>query len=700
MKKKNFSFLEKFFIGKKNFFSSKKFIFSSWIVFFLIIFYFNIWNFFPVEIKKIPESQIFFDINREKIWEKIFDKKFRHQEIKFSEIPDFLKKAIIQIEDKNFYSNNWIDFFALIRATKNNISEWKIIEWWSTISSQVIRNYFWLNEKRWFWKKLAEFFYAISLNQNYSKEEILEFYLNWIYFWFLNYWIENASEFYFWKELKNLTKAEQIALLVIPKNANKYNPIENPENFRERYEKILNFLNEKKIFNKEEFLLVKNEKLFFQENPEKSSVKEYSRDFLEKQNLEWKEIFSTFDLNLSQKIEEIWISTLRKLERKNVWDFAVIIADKNTNEIKVAIWWKSFFWKNWEYNSVFAKRQVWSTLKPLLYWLAFEKFWYDKNTKILDLPVSFATKENYSYEPKNYSLKYKWEVSLWEALSQSINIPAVKLLDEIWVENFMNFLEKLKINLPEKPDFYWLSLALWTWEISFLKLVQAYSIFTNWWNFCEFTFLKWEKKSCKKILSEKSANEIIEILSDSKVKLDWFPTNSNLDFWNKKIFVKTWTSRNFKDNYSIWFDKNFLIWVWVWNKDWSEMKWVSWASWAWEIFRKIIFHLEEKFWENEEFISENFSDENKNFSDKNFFKITSPLSWTVFKKEEFLSDEQQKIKIDFFAGKNFDEKKIFYDWEEVFWDFLDLEIWRHEVEILFFEGWVEVWRGGSWFLVE
>jgi len=691
--KKNFKFLKKNFIGKTKIFWI---ILLSW-----IIFYLNIWNIFPVEIKKIPESQIFFDKNWEKIWEKIFDKKFRHQKINFSEIPDFLKNSIIKIEDKNFYSNNWIDFLALLRAIKNNILEWKIIEWWSTISSQVIRNYFWLNKKRWFWKKFKEFFYAISLNQNYSKEEILEFYLNWIYFWFLNYWIENASEFYFWKELKNLTKAEQIALLVIPKNANKYNPIKNPEKFKERYEKILNFLNEKKTFNSRknssekfwegfsnEFLLIKNEKLFFQKKLEESSVKEYSRDFLEKKlsqqnngfppSREWqKTIFSTFDIKLSEEIEEIWISTLRKLEWKNVWDFAIIIVNKETNEIKVAIWWKSFYWKNWEYNSIFAKRQVWSTLKPLLYWLYFEKFWFNKNSKILDIPTHFATKENYSYEPKNYSLKYKWKVTLWEALSQSINIPAIKILEKIWVENFMNFLGKLWINLPESPDFYWLSLALWSWEISFLKLVQSYSIFTNWWKFCEFIFLKWEnknhKKICKKIFSEKTTNEIVEILSDSKIKLDWFPVNSNLDFWNKQIFVKTWTSRNFKDNYSIWFDKNFLIWVWVWNKDWSEMKWVSWATWAWEIFRKIISHLEEKYWENEIFISEKFSPwaslsfwaTAKNLESQ--FKITSPLSWTVYKKENFLSDEEQKIKLDFFSWKIFDEKKIFYDWKEIFW---------------------------------
>ncbi len=188
-------------------------------IFFIILFFYISLYFFPINIKKIKPSTIIYDSNNIEIWEIINDKKTRHIFIKIKEIPDFSKKAIVLIEDKNFYNNSWIDFSAIFRAIINNFKSSEKIEWASTISTQVIRNNYWLNEKRTYFKKIEEFYLALVLNKKYNKNKILELYLNNIYYWNLNYWIESASIYYFWKKLNNLTKAEQLSLLILPKKS-------------------------------------------------------------------------------------------------------------------------------------------------------------------------------------------------------------------------------------------------------------------------------------------------------------------------------------------------------------------------------------------------------------------------------------------------------------------------------------------------
>ena len=157
-----------------------KIIFS---ILFLIIFFIISLYIYPVEIKKIKPSTIVYDVNNIEIGEIINDKKTRHRFIEIEKIPDFSKKAIILMEDKDFYKNSWIDFYAITRAIINNFKSDKKIEWASTISTQVIRNNYWLNEKRTYFRKLKEFYLALALNKKYSKNEILEYYLNNIYFW-------------------------------------------------------------------------------------------------------------------------------------------------------------------------------------------------------------------------------------------------------------------------------------------------------------------------------------------------------------------------------------------------------------------------------------------------------------------------------------------------------------------------------------
>jgi len=701
-----------------------KFIFLFFFIFLLS--YFSTFIIKP-NINQIPYSTTIYDTNNIKIWEIITDNKYRHEKLDFEEIPKFTKKSIINLEDKTFYQNNWIDYLALIRAVRNNISNTQILEWASTISSQVIRNNYWLNAKRTFFIKLKEFYLSLALNKNYSKEEILTNYLWNIYFGYLNYWIKSASNYYFWKDLQNLTKAEQIALICLPKNPKKYDPYKNRQEFKTRFKSVTTSLFKNNIINEEEYNSIINEKLEFNENHENKLP--YVVDYLKGLNLsnldtiqgrfpssrEW-QIFTTIDYNLTNKIDELAKNSIIPLMWKNVKDYSVIIIDRKTQELKVMIWWINYYWPEWQVNMTTSPRQVWSTIKPFTYVLAFKNLGYTPSTTITDLPVQFQTDLWYAYNPKNYSLDYKWEITIAQALSQSINIPALKVAEKVWVNNLLQFLKSLWItSLNKDENYYWLALTLWVWEISLYELTKAFTIFAYDWKLCDINVIannNWRShlvplnkgeslsdsesrgiNSCKQIIEKKYTDMISEILTNRYYKLWEFPINWNLDFPDKKVFLKTGTSRNFKDNWTVWFTDNYIIWVWAWNKDWSEMKWVSWASGAWEIFKNVVDYLE-KDWEK----SDIKKIEKENI---NYLEITSPLNNSKFKIDNFKPQNTQKIKLDFSTNLVYDNYKWFVNNTEIKDNFILLETWNKEIKIILYDkNWNIIKEEKNWIFIE
>ncbi len=680
-----------------------KFIFLFFFVFLLS--YLSIFIIKP-NINQIPYSTTIYDSNNIKIWEIITDNKYRHELLKFEEIPEFTKKSIINLEDKTFYQNNWIDYKALLRAIINNFSNTNTTQWASTISSQVIRNNYWLNSKRTFFIKLKEFYLSLALNKNYSKNEILTNYLWNIYFGYLNYWIKSASNYYFWKDLQNLTKAEQIVLISLPKNPKKYDPCKNRQEFKTRFKSVTTSLFKNKIITQEEYNSIINEKLEFNENHENKLpyVVDYLKGFLPTlsswanakdplneviiQNhglrdssllSEWQDrIQTTIDYNLTNKIEELAKNSIIPLMWKNVKDYSVIIIDRKTQELKVMIWWIDYYGgQNGQVNMTTSPRQVGSTIKPFTYVLAFKNLGYTPNTTIIDLPVQFQTDLWYAYNPKNYSLDYKWEVTIAQALSQSINIPALKVAEKVWVNNLLQFLKSLWItSLNKDENYYWLALTLWVWEISLYELTRAFTIFAYDWKLCKINVIA-SDNSCKQIIDKKYTDMINEILTNRYYKLWEFPINWNLDFPDKKVFLKTGTSRNFKDNWTIWFTDNYIIWVWAWNKDWSEMKWVSGASWAWEIFKNIVDYLEQDL---------NTSNIKKLEKEKiDYLEITSPLNNSKYKIDQNKPANTQKIKLDFSTNLVYDNYKWFVNNAEIKDKFLNLENWTKEIKLVLYD---------------
>lgn len=631
--------------NKKNIIYLITIIFLCYLVFFVIF-----WKIlFGYKLDEINYSTEVFDRNNIFIWEIKKNYIYHKNEQNY---PSFLKKAIIQIEDRRFYYHNWIDILWILRATKNNIL-WNSRQWASTIHAQIIRNTK-KNNTRNILNKINEFKKWYWLHYYYNKEEILNLYLNNIAFEKNIIWFSSAWEYYFWKPINLLTINEQIALITIINNPNFYSPYKKFENFKNRYELIKNKLIKEKIIKAKDIKYINIENLNFKNSLWKNfdDNSNYLLDYIKSDETKY---YSTIDINLTNDIENLANESIKSLKWKNVWDYWVIIIDTKSMELLTMIWWINYNSKNWQVNSTTALRQAWSTLKPFLYLKYFKEFNKNWDDKIVDAPIWFETEDGTLYSPKNYSLDYKYEISLKESLSQSLNIPAVKILNELWISNFIKFLKEVWIkSIKNDPNFYGLSIALWSWEVNLVDLTKAYAIFFNNWKYCELIIQKWQKKYCNQVIEDKYISKINEILKNRYYKLEWFWINSELDFQNIDVFFKTWTSRNFKDNWIIWGFDNYLIWVWAWNKDWTEMKWVSWATWAWNIFKKIINYLSK--WKNEDQIIPKFSDKKVEY-----LEIIKPLNFTTFKKENFL----QKTYLDFKTNIEYDEHKWFLNDKEV-----------------------------------
>lgn len=488
----------------------------------------------------------------------------------------------------------------------------------------------------------------------------------------------SASRFYFGHTPQNLTHAEQIALLALPKNPELYDPYASPFSFRERFQSIVAILESTSVVTHEEALSLLSEKLSWSQTTR--SPFPYITDFLESQCLK-AETFSlcphgkyetTFDTDMTQAVEDLADSVLDTIFWRNVSDYGILIAERgDPPRLRVMIGWHSYDEaKAWQVNTTLALRQPGSSIKPFTYLLAFEQLGLTPEDTILDLPTGFKTQEGYTYEPKNYSQEYLGEISLRRALSESVNIPAVKLLEQIRPETLLVFLRSLGItSLTEKVDHYGLALTLGVGEVSLLELLHAYTIFSNEGKLCPIIFSPDNEDSCVTRADPQYIDMVVSILSDRYAKIGGFPIDSVLDFPDRFVFVKTGTSRNFRDNWAIGFTEHYLIAVWVGNKNGENMKWVSGATGAGGIFRKIVYFLESEEYQNEPVYYEKNS--------LPYVSITNPIDGSIYA----LQDTVETIHPTFSSNLEYDTVRWLIDWQRVSEENIPLLLGSHTLQI-------------------
>lgn len=398
-------------------------------------------------------------------------------------LPPFLVHGVILAEDRHFYNHYGFDLRGIVRAFIRNIEAGKIKEGASTITQQLARNLYLSHEKTWS-RKLKELYYTIRLEMFYSKDEILTTYVNSIYFGHGAYGINEASQFYFGKDAKDLSLAEATMLIGIPKGPTYYSPYNNIENATKRQHFILDQLLRGGNITEAEFYSAKAETLpFLYEEQLQANNADYFVDYVwqeatEKLGLKKSALMAqnvtietTLDLSLQKQSDDI---TEREPLAQSDLEIGIISIDQATGAIRQMSGGKNYALSPFN-RAVHAKRMVGSTFKPFLYYAALEHD-FTATTMLQSEPTAFMMGEDV-YEPSNFNDYYAYKpITLAQALALSDNIYAVKthlfLSAEVVVEATKRF--GITEDLPEVA-----SLALGSASIPLIEMVNAYAVIAN-----------------------------------------------------------------------------------------------------------------------------------------------------------------------------------------------------------------------------
>ncbi len=424
------------------------------------------------------------------------------------EIPQYLIDALITVEDKRFYSHPGIDVIRIIGAIFYNLKSLSIKQGASTITQQLARNMF-LTYKKDIIRKIKELILAIKLERTYTKEEILERYLNQVYFGYGLYGVEMASQGFFGKSVKDLSLSEACFLVSIIKSPNYYSPYKNFDLVLKRRDFFLKRLYKNKKISKEEYEKALKEKinlLPLQRNRQEvgyimEMVRQYVEDLLGTDYLYKKglTIYTTIDLDIQREASIVLEKRLREIEENyqfkekkkdydelfkekkgeipppNYLQGALICIENKTGFIKALIGGRNFFHSQLN-RAVQTKRQPGSAFKVFVYTAAIDNG-YKPSDIIEDSPISIEiTGVQEPYEPKNYDYRYIGKITLREALALSRNVCAVKLIEKLTPEKVAEYAYLMGINSKLRPYY---SLALGSSEVSLLEMTRSFATLAN-----------------------------------------------------------------------------------------------------------------------------------------------------------------------------------------------------------------------------
>lgn len=556
-----------------------------------------------------------YDRNEKLLYDVFVDQK--RTPVELEQIPLTLRQATIAIEDKNFYEHSGFDPMGMVRAVYNIVIH-RRLQGGSTLTQQLVKNVL-LTQKRVLSRKIKEFILAVQIENRYSKDEILQMYLNEAPYGGTAWGVEAASEGYFGKSVKDLSLVESAVLAGLPQSPTRYSPFgENPDAYIGRTTVVLKRMREDGYISveEEETALAQLEEIDFSgqsidlKAPHfvmyvKQKLEErYGQRMVEQGGLK---VYTTLDLELQEKAQSIVAEEIEKVEYLNITNGASLVIDPQTGEILAMVGSKDYFDPDYDgkVNVTLSLRQPGSAIKPITYVTAFKKG-YTASTLLMDTPTVFPIGGGQpDYEPVNYDGKYHGPLQLRYSLGNSINITAVKLLAKIGIEPMLATAYEMGLTTlepnAENLRRLGLSVTLGGGDVRLLELSSAYSAFANGGLKVEpISILKVtdqdgkvleenKPRAGKRVLSEGEAFLINSILADNNARLMTFSSNSLLNITNRKVAVKTGTTNDKKDNWTIGWTPQILTAVWVGNNDSSEMKQVaSGVSGAAPIWRRII----------------------------------------------------------------------------------------------------------------
>lgn len=594
------------------------------IAFLAIFFGLGIWLFWGLPLRGVftaqePVSTKIFDRNGELVYEIFTDK--RRSPIDISELPDYVVDATIAVEDKDFYKHPGFSVTGMARAFYKNLFRQKL-EGGSTLTQQLVKNTL-LTPERTVRRKIREFILAIIVEARYSKDEILSMYLNQIPYGSTAYGIEAASELYFGKQAKDLNLAEASLLAGLPAAPSRYSPFgAHPELAVGRQHTVLARMIEDGYISEDEAENAKAAELVYSSPASLKAphfalwIKEqlaerYGDSVVEQGGLR---VTTTLDLSLQEFAEDAVIDEVNKLKDRKVGNGAALVVKPNTGEILAMVGSKDYFAEDEDgkVNILFALRQPGSSIKPLNYALAIQNKKITASTPLADIPTCFRVTGQAEYCPQNYDGQFHGATQTRFALGNSYNIPAVRVLALNGLDEFITFAKSMGITTFNDPSQYGLSLTLGGGEIRPVDMAVAFSTLANQGvkkplnAFIKITdwkgkvlFEREEEVEGERVIDPGPAYIISHILHDNNARSAAFGGSSYLVVsGHPEVSVKTGTTNDLRDNWTIGYTEQAMVLTWVGNNDNTPMggavSGVSGASPIWNRIMKEVLDKAEK----------------------------------------------------------------------------------------------------------
>ncbi len=556
-----------------------------------------------------------YDRNGKLIYD-VFEKQKRTS-VQLYEVPPYLRQATVAIEDKDFYKHKGFDPKGYLRIVYYLFVRHRL-QGGSTLTQQLVKNVL-LTSERTVIRKVKEFILALEIESKYSKDQILQMYLNEAPYGGTAWGVEEATQTYFGKSVSQLNLTESAFLAGLPQSPTRYSPFsQTPKAYVSRTKDVLRRMREDGNISSAEEKKSLEELDSLQFSTQSGTLKaphfvmyvkkiledKYGEKAVEQGGLR---VTTSLDLDFQEKTQEIVSSEIAKVEKLHITNGATVVLNPQTGEILAMVGSKNYDDPNYDgkFNVVTSKnRQPGSTIKPVTYVTALKKG-YTASTLLLDTLTSFPGGDKPDYAPVNYDGKEHGPLQVRFALGNSINIAAVKMLAMVGLKEMLSTAYEMGFSTleptVENMRRLGLSVTLGGGEVSLLDMSSAYSAFAN-------TGLKVEPVSIlkvtdkdgntleefhpipgKRVLSEGEAFIISNILSDNEARKMTFGENNSLKFSDRPVAAKTGTTNDKRDNWTVGWTPQVIVGTWVGNNDNTAMKsLVSGVSGAAPIWRKVI----------------------------------------------------------------------------------------------------------------
>ena len=563
------------------------------------------------------------DRNRRLLYEILPQMGGRNTVLDIAHIPKCLKDATIAVEDKHFYTNPGIDLTGILRALWINIRGGETIAGGSTITQQVARNLLMTEDERMertLRRKLREAVLAWQMTRKLSKDEILALYLNQINYGGMAYGVEAASQTYFGKPASELLLPECALIAGLPQAPGVYNPFTNPDLAKNRQAVVLGLMEKEGYITGEQRVSAESTPLSF--NPAPYPIEAPHFVWIIKDQLDQLMsggvldprrsliVRTTLDLDAQHLAEDTIKRRIEILKQEtgalshNVNNAALVVLDPRTGEILALVGSADYFDESIDgaLDMAISPRQTGSAFKPFVYALALDpaspNSW-TAATPILDVSTTFTLRDGTPYTPINYDEQEHGPVSVRTALASSLNIPAVKTLQRVGIERAISLAHRLGITSLGEAGEYDLSLVLGGGQVSLLELSTAYGALANHGNFTGNSSILDIHDADGNLLYQPDSTPplqaldprvtwlISDILSDDSARATGFGLDSTLKL-DRTAAVKTGTTSNFHDNWTIGYTPDLLVGVWVGNSGYEAMHNVTGLTGAAPIWHEVM----------------------------------------------------------------------------------------------------------------